>query len=278
MRAKLFSIFVILMLVSGFLQFKYDSHTNYIAEKNVFVTIPPGKTLRILSFGFRDLVADFLFIWSIQFYTTYNIKNQYDYLEQIYETITDLAPQYKEPYIVGSWIMALEARDIEMAIRLLQKGSRNMKKEWIFDYECGFYAYKNLKNYKRAEKYYRRASLRPGAPSMIKRREAHMIYMKDDLDKAYAMWEEIYKNARDKMARNSAFNHLFQIKLEKDQKILEGKLEQYKERYGKYPSNLSQLSWAGLIKEIPLDFTDKPYLYKPGLGKITARKMFKWKE
>jgi tetratricopeptide (TPR) repeat protein len=278
MRAKLFSIFLTLILVAGYIQFKYDSHTNYVADKNVFVTLPSSNTLKVLSFGFQDLVADMLFIWSIQFYGTYNLTNRYDYLEQIYNTITDLAPQYLEPYIVGSWIMALEAKDIEMAIRLLQKGSRNMKNEWIFDYECAFYAYKYLKDYEQAEKYYRKAAQRPNAPSMVKRKQAHMVYMKDDLTQAYAMWKEIYEHAKTRMERDAAFCHLYQIKFDWDKKLLEDKLDQYKARYGRYPMDLSQLVRAGLLRGIPKDFSGFEYTYNPKTGKIMADRVFQWKK
>ena len=278
MRIKLFSIFLLLMISAGFLQFKYDSHTNYIANKKVFVTLPSGNTLKVLSFGFQDVVADLLFIWSIQFYGNYNLINRYDYLEQIYNTITDLAPQYMEPYIVGSWIMAMEAKDIEMAIRLLEKGSLNMKAQWIFDYECGYYSRKYLKDYNRAEKYYKKAAQRPKAPSMIRRRQAHMVYMKDDLTRAYAMWMGIYKNAENRAAKDAAFFHLYQIKFEWDQKLLEKKLEQYKKRYGRYPMDFSHLIRAGLVREIPLDFSGRNYLYDPKKGKIITERVFKWKK
>jgi tetratricopeptide (TPR) repeat protein len=277
MRIKLFAIFVILMVLVGYLQFEYDSHTDYLAEKNVFVTMPSGKTLKILSFGFQDLVADMLYIWSIQFYSTYNLSNRFDYLEHIYNVITDLAPQYTEVYIVGSWIMALEAEDIEMAIRLLEKGSRNIKDEWIFYYEAAFYAYKDLKDYDRAVEYFKKAAERPGAPPRIKRRQAHVVYLKEDLTQAYAMWMEIYKNAKTIIERDAGFKHLYQIKFEMDKKMLENKLEIFKQRYGRCPMDLSSLVRAGLLEKIPLDFTGKSYIYNPGKGKIKAIRMFEWK-
>lgn len=153
MRVKLYIIFVVCITMAGFLQFKYDSRTDYFAEKSAMVALPSGQTLKILSFGFQDLVADMLYIWAIQFYSTYHINNRFDYVEQVFNTITDLAPDYREVYIVGSWIMALEAGDIEMTLRLLDKGARNMKNEWIFDYESAYYCYRQLKDYPRAVKY-----------------------------------------------------------------------------------------------------------------------------
>ncbi len=33
-----------------------------------------------------------------------------------------MAPRYRDPYLMGSTIMAIELNEIEMAVRLLQKG------------------------------------------------------------------------------------------------------------------------------------------------------------
>jgi hypothetical protein len=280
MKAKiLIWVFIIVFMVMvGYLQFRYDSHRQYDAAKEIFVTLPAGKTLSILSFGFRNLAADLLFIWSIQFYSTYNLTNSYDYLEQVYDTITDITPNYKEPYIVGSWIMALEAGDVRMAIRLLQKGARNMKGEWIFDYESGFYAYKNLKDYPLAEKFFSRASANPSAPPFIRRTRAHMVYMEDNLGYAYSLWMDIYKNAKDSFDRNSALNHLHQIKFEQDKKILAQQIARFKTLYRRYPYQLEELKQAGLVKEIPRDFDGNPYIYLPEKGTITAAKVLQWKK
>lgn len=278
MKFKLFSVFVIMMILTAYFQYKHDSRVDYFAEKDVFVTLPSGKTLKILSFGFHDLTADMLFIWSIQFYSSYNFNNRFDYLESVFNTITDLAPQYKEPYIVGSWIMALEAKDIEMAIRLLEKGSRNMADEWIFDYEASFYAYRNLKDYDRAIKLLQKAAQRPNAPNLIKRKEAHLIYMKDDLTQAYEMWTDIYNNAKTRLDQDAAFKHLYQIKFEMDKKMLENAIVQYKNNYTRYPSDLNQLVRSGILKGIPRDFTGQDYVYDPQTGKISAIRMFKWKK
>jgi tetratricopeptide (TPR) repeat protein len=266
------------MTGSGILQYNYDSHRNYFSEREVFVTLPSGKTLKILSFGFQNLVADMLFIWSIQFYSTYYLTNTSHYIEQVFDTITDIAPGYKEPYIVGSWIMALEINDVKMAIRLLQKASRNMPEQYLFDYECGFYAYKYLKDYALAEKFFGQAASKPDAPNLIKRKQAHMVYMKDDLNYAYQMWMDLYKKAKNSLELTSARNHLYQIKFEMDKKYLDQSILLFKQKYNRYPSKLIELVRTGLIKEIPRDFHDVDYIYLPEQGTITAERVLKWKK
>jgi hypothetical protein len=279
MKTKVLTlIFVLLTAGAGVLQYKYDSHRGYFSEREVFVTLPPGKTLRILSFGFQDLAADMLFIWSIQFYSTYYLTNSSRYIEHVFNTITDLSPRYKEPYIVGSWIMALEVGDIEMAMRLLQKGSLNMPDEFIFDYECGFYAYKNLRDHALAEKYFSRAADKSGAPPQIKRKQAHMAYMKDDLHYAYQLWVDIYNKTKDPLELNVARNHLGQIKFEMDKKYLGQQITRFKQKYKRYPFELAELKRAGLVEEIPRDFYGNHYIYYPGKGTITAEKVLRWKK
>jgi hypothetical protein len=259
MAAKLGILIAIFLALVGFLQFSYDSNVDYFAEKDTFVSLPSGETLKILSFGQA------------------NLKNRFDYIEQIFNVITDLNPQFRAAYYYGAIIMALEARETKMAIRLLQKGSRNMKNEWIFDYEAGYYASKFLQDPKLAEQFYLKASEKPGAPALIKRRRAHMVYMEDKLDLAYQLWMEIYHSAKTQLERDASINHLYQIKFEMDKIFLEKALELYKHRYHRYPLNLEQLKRVGFIKEIPRDYFGNDYHYDSKKGKVSAQRMFKWK-
>ncbi len=266
-----------LLLAAG-LQQRYDSTVDYFGERSAFVSLPSGKTLRILSFGYRNLAADMLFIWSIQFYSTYHIRNRFDFIERVYDTITDITPGYKEPYIVGSLIMAHEAKDVPMALRLLDKGSRLNPDEWLFDHDAGFYCYKYLKDYAQAEEYYNRAAAKPGAPVFIQRMKAHMVYLRDDPAMATRMWLDIYRSAEDVLTRDSAFNHLYQIKAEADLPLLRERIAEYRRRYRRLPAALSDLARAGLVREVPRDFAGNEYIYDAAGGTVTAQRIFRWKK
>ena len=93
------------LLLGSVMQGRYDSTVDYFSDRSAFVSLPSGRSLRVLSFGYQNLAADLLFIWSIQFYSTTYLTNRFDYLERVYDTITDITPLYKDPYIVGSLIM-----------------------------------------------------------------------------------------------------------------------------------------------------------------------------
>lgn len=279
LKGRLLALLVLtgLLLAAG-MQQRYDSTVNYFSERSAFLSLPAGKTLRILSFGYRNLAADLLFIWSIQFYSSYNILNRFDFIERVYDTITDITPEYKEPYIIGSLIMAHEAEDVPMALRLLDKGSRLNPDEWIFDHDAGFYCYKYLKDYTKAEEYYNRAAAKPDAPVFIKRMKAHLVYLRDDPALAARMWLDIYRNAEDTLTRNSAFNHLYQIKAEADLPLLREQIAEYRRRTRRPPTALADLARAGLLREVPRDFAGDDYIYDAADGTVTAQRIFRWKK
>ncbi len=260
-----------LLLAAG-MQNRYDSTANYLGSRGTFVSMPPGKTLKVLSFGYHNLAADMLFIWSIQFYSTYYLTNRFDYLERIYDAITDITPEYKEPYIVGAMIMVYEARDIPMALRLLDKGSQRNPRTWIFDQEAGYYCYRYLKDYARAERYYNSAAAKPDAPAILRRMNAHMVYLHDDPRRAYQMWLDIYRNSRSTLERNSAFNHLYQIKAETDLALLRREIAAFRQRSGRWPAALAELA-GGSTK----DFAGNGYIYDALKGTVTAARVFRWK-
>lgn len=278
MRGRLLAaVFLSGLLLAAGMQNRYDSGTDYFGDRSAFVSLPSGKALKILSFGYDNLAADLLFIWSIQFYSTYNLTNRFEFLERVYDTITDITPTYKEPYIIGSLIMALEAGDVPMALRLLDKGARHNPDEYMFDQEAGYYCYKYLKDYARAERYYERAASKPAAPNFIKRMKAHLVYLRDDPQTAFRMWLDIYNNARDTLERDSAFNHLYQIRAENDLGILRQAIAAYRERFGRWPAALGELVAAGLLRSLPSDFSGRDYIYDPLQGTVTAQRIFQWK-
>ena len=269
---------MIIFLLIGYSQFIYDSNTDYFRKRDTFLALPAGKTVKILSFGNSEVAADFLYIWSIQFFSNYNLLNSKDYIEDIYNLITDVSPRYKDPYLMGSTIMAIEMNEIEMAVRLLQKGSKNLPGEWIFDFESGYYTSKYLKDYKKAEEFYKRASGKKGAPKFISRMFYHSVYMQGKLEESWEMWQKVLKNAETVIERNSANLHLYQIKAEIDKRKIKQAMDKFFERYGFFPERVEELVAYGLISKIPKDLKGNDYQYDPEKGTIDPKEGYMWKK
>jgi len=277
-RYSYFLFSLIFFLLVGYSQFIYDSNTDYFKKRNTFLALPSGKTVKILTFGNSELAADMLYIWSIQFFSNYNLLNSEDFIEDIYNLITDVSPRYKDPYLLGSTIMVLEKNKIEMAIRLLQKGAQNLPEEWIFDFESGYYTSKYLKDNKKAEFFYKRASEKEGAPKFVSRMFFHSIYLQGKLEESWKLWQSVLKNAETEIERRSANFHLYQIKVEIDKKAIMKAINKFHKRYGSYPNKINELVIYGLLREVPLDFKGDYYQYDPEKGTIDPKEGYMWKK
>ena len=110
--------------------------------------LPSGKYLRVASLGYSSIAADVLYLWSIQYYSNYQIEDRYDYLDQIYRrVIAELDPRFVDAYLVGSMIMSVEANRDDLALKLLAEGTENNPTEWILPFQAGFLCYQRLRDY-----------------------------------------------------------------------------------------------------------------------------------
>src|SRR5881296_3808572 len=138
--------------------------------------LPSGRYLKAATFGYQSLAADLIYIWSIQYYSNYQVADRYNYLDQIYRrVIAELDPTYIDPYLVGSMIMSVEANRDDLALRLLDDGITKNPGEWILPFEAGFLCYNRLHDYDRARVYFEKAVRVAGAPPVARRLYAEMF-------------------------------------------------------------------------------------------------------
>src|SRR5881296_3989733 len=160
--------------------------------------LPSGKYLKVAALGFDGLLADLLYLWSIQYYGNYDIKDRYANLERIYDqVITELDPHYLDPYLVGALIMTAEARNPEMALRLLDKAVSANPDQWLPAFEAGFLCYNDLHDYKRAAFYFEKALGVPGVHPLVRRFYAEMYNRAGDKRTSLREWLEIYQTSDD---------------------------------------------------------------------------------
>lgn len=234
--------------------------------------LPSGKYLKAISLGFDGLLADMIYLWSIQYYGNYDIKDRYTYLEHIYgQVITELDPHYLDPYLVGALIMSAEARQPEAALRLLDKGVDNNPDQWIVAFEAGFLCYNDLHDYRRAAYYFRKASAVPGAHPLVRRLYAEMHNRAGDKKTSLREWAEIYDTSDDPYVRNVAWNHVHDLKVEVDLADLRDAVSRFGAGEGRPPARLRELVTAGVVGGLPLDPEGRDYLYDSRTGDVRYR-------
>jgi tetratricopeptide (TPR) repeat protein len=239
------------------------------------IYIPSGKYLKYATFGYSSLVADLVYLWAIQYYTTYTIVDRFQNLEHIFSIIAELDPRYTDPYEIGSLIAVNEAKDLNLALRILDMGLAKNPDQWIFPFEAGHYA-QRAGDYETARKYYEKTAKIPGAPDIAKRLYAAAGFRVMDLEESWKTWLEVYNTARDERTKKIAGKHLYLVKSTSDINLIKGAVQKFRDRFQRLPASLEDLVRIGLLASLPKDLDGKDYVYNPKTGEIKPPSVW-WK-
>ncbi len=231
------------------------------------IYIPSGKYLKYVTFGYSSLVADLVFIWAIQYYSTYTIVDRFTYLEHIFSIIAELDPRYQDPYEVGALIAFSEAKDPKLAYKIMDLALKKNPDQWIFPFEAGHYA-QMAGDYDAVRKYYEEAIKIPGSPAIVKRLYAAVGFKTMDLKTSWDTWLEIYNTAADARTKKIASKHLYQVKSTSDIIVLREAIKRFKDRYGHNPEDLAELVRPGYLASLPKDLDGKDYVYDSKTGEV----------
>jgi tetratricopeptide (TPR) repeat protein len=224
-----------------------------------------------MTFGFASLAADMIFLWSIQYFGNPDIPDKFKHFNHIFQILAELDPRWVDPYEVGALIALYDAKDVPLAISILDLGLAKNPDLWIFPLEAGHYAQLVVKDNDLARVYYKKAMDIPGSPPIVKRLYANAAFKTLDYDTAWATWREVYETSADEAVRKIASNHLYNIKSTVDGQAVRNAVFDFRTRAGRNPSSLDELVRAGLLREVPRDLDGRDYVYDPATGTITTR-------
>lgn len=271
MKKKLLVVLLI-MSVGAFmgLKIKIDRIKREKIPGASVIYVPSGKYLKYATFGYSSLFADLVYLWAIQYYTTYTVVNRFEHLDHIFSVISELDPRYLDPYEIGAMIAIYEARDMDLAYKILDRGLEKNPDQWIFPFQAAHYAQMITRDYALAREYYKRTMEIEGAPSITKRLYANAAFKLADYQTAWETWLDVFENAEDERVKKIANNHLYQVKSALDIQAIHEAIEKYKQRFSRNPANLSQLVTSGILSHLPQDLDGKDYLYDPQSGEVKA--------
>lgn len=268
----------LLATCAGFMGLKLA--TDKVLRKKVpgssIIYVPSGKFLKYATFGYSALAADLVYLWAIQYYGSYEIVDRFTYLDHIFAIIAELDPRYTDPYEIGAMIASQEARDVPLALKILDRGFAKNPDMWLFPFEAGHIAQMQLKDFDLARKYFGKAMVLPGAPDFTKRLYANAALKVTDYKTSWETWLEVYDTATDDRVKKIASNHLYQVRAEMDVNALKEAVAKFKEKYGRLPTALDQLVMTGILPSLPKDLDEKDYVYDPVTGDVKPPTMW-WK-
>lgn len=236
--------------------------------------LPSGKYLKQTTLGYDNVLADIIYIWSIQYYTDFTRETRYSFLLHTFDVITDLDPQFIDAYMIGALTIVAEGNDRELATRLLHKGMVNNPGDYLLPLDTGYYYRDTFKDPRKAAYYFGIAAGRPTAPNYIKRLCAGMTDRAGDKKTSYALWKRAWDEAEKEEDRRISERHLRILRDEINIEQLRSLVHRYRQLEGHFPSSLGQLVNAGLASSIPVDWQGELYTYDPFTGSVTGQQ--KW--
>ncbi len=207
-----------------------------------------------------------IFLWSIQYFGNPDIPDKFTHFNHIFQILAELDPRWVDPYEVGALIALYDAKDVPLAISILDLGLAKNPDLWIFPLEAGHYAQLLVKDNDLARVYYKKAMDIPGSPPIVKRLYANAAFKTLDYDTAWATWREVFETSADEAVRKIASNHLYNIKSTVDGQAVRNAVFDFRTRAGRNPSSLDELVRAGLLREVPRDLDGRDYVYDPADG------------
>lgn len=141
-------------------------------EQTTRELVAPPASLVHFTFGYREAMADLLWIRSIQDFdycekkSAENLCQGNSWLFQTLDLITELSPLFRMAYSAGGMALTIIISDIEGASRLFDKAVLRFPTDWIILYKAAYHAIYEEKNNEKAARLMELAA-RHGAPDWV---------------------------------------------------------------------------------------------------------------
>jgi len=233
--------------------------------------MPNGKYLKAISLGHAPLLADFVYLWAIQYYSDYDQADRYRYVEHVFgDVIAELDPGYIDPYWLGALILTTDGKDEEAGLRLLDRGFEKNPSEWILPFLAGWEC-QRVGQFDRAAAYFDRAAKAPGAPPDLFRLKAGMTARTGNLKEAIARWRDVLDDPRNNAeARAIAERQIRTLSVRADVQDLDAAIATYRQQHGRPPRGLDELVRAGILTALPSDPDRHAYVYDASSGTVSS--------
>lgn len=236
-----------------------------------FMYLPNGEYLRIASLGYRELVADILWIQAIQVMGERKVSETAGHwLYRALDVITTLDPKFVRAYEAGGLALTTLVVLPEESNRLLKKGALHNPTEWKLPFLLGINYYFELYDDAKAAEYISEASHLPGAPQVLPAMAANLYVSAKSPQQAVDLLAAVYHNTTDENAKKLLELRLKIVITERDLQLLEQAIERYRELYGRLPDRIGDLVGPELLRELPVEPSGGRYLYDSKTGSVAS--------
>ena len=235
---------------------------------------PSGIFVRESVVGYRNLVADAIWLEFIQYYGEHRLTDKkFRYLGHILDVLTDLDPKFVSAYTYGALLLVTDVQDSTRGMALLEKGMNNVPQAWEIPFTAGFLNYIFLRKYDLAGKYFAKAATLPDAPPSCFRFAGYVAQKMKEEDMALMILEEVLEKSKNKDEQDVLKYYIMKVHL----KLLNEAFKTYRERTGKLPGRgLQELIRSGLVPALPVEPHGEHYFFNPDSGRVCSSWVFRW--
>jgi tetratricopeptide (TPR) repeat protein len=229
--------------------------------------LPEGRILRMASLGHRRMLADLVWLRTIQYYGEQKLSGRnYDEAERLFQVIYDLDGSFHGATRFGALILSQDANNPDAALRLLRRAQADHPSAWEYVFDEAFVLQTILRDYESAAHAYRRASTMPGAPEVAARLAGLSFARLGDRVAAREVWWSILSEADNDLMKQVAERNLMNLDLEDMQDRLTAAARRYREDTGRLPADWRELAQAGLAEVPATDPFGGAYFLDGGTG------------
>lgn len=235
-----------------------------------------GRLAEKMALSYDAVLADVYWIRAIQHFGHDRLhpdsRRHYELLYPLLDLTTSLDPNFTVAYRFGAIFLSEPypggAGRPELAIALLEKGTRATPAKWEFCHDIGFVYYWHLSNYRKAAEWFERGAALPNGPWWLRTYAAVMLTRGGDRRASRSMWQNILHTAESGFLKDSAERHLTQLDALDQIDLLKRVVGEFQRRRERLPEKWEDLITAGLLGGIPADPAGTPYQLTPGTGEV----------
>jgi hypothetical protein len=233
--------------------------------------IPGGKGLKLMSFGYRNMMSNVLWFKTISYFGKhFGTDRNYEWLFHMCRLVSELNPKTPHVYKFCSMMLAWEANEPQKSYEILSTAIETFPSSWEFYYYRGILNYLFLKDENQSRSDLARAATLPNAPVVVQRLAAKKLAMTDPNTAIEFLKTMIEKSTND-TERKALGKRLLEAIYERDARTLEQAIAVFKAKTGKELNSLEQLVQEGIVSHLEDPFGGK-YILDKESGTVVSSK------
>lgn len=272
---KRISLAVALMLVLNMVilsQHELDrrlDHSRIQVER--LAQLPRGEYLKPAMLGYHHLGADVLWLQFVQVLGKMrNTTDEFEWMYHSLDVMTTLDPQYAYVYYAGGVVLTSVGERPDLSTKLLEKGFRENPMVWNIPFLLGFNYYFHHHDPAMAADRLAAAARLPGGPAYLPGLATRMYAEASNPEVALEFLETLWQQTSDLGMRKELEKRTKEVIIERDLKVLEITVEQFRSMEGRYPHVLGELVKEGYLPSLPEEPFGGVYKFDTETGKIVS--------